>query len=270
MITVAGIFVYPIKSCGGVALARAELDRLGLVGDRRLVVVDPQDEFITQREEPRLSLVEVSFLSGSLRAGHVAEQLRMRSSVGELALGPANGPRKRVKVWEDPCDALVHPEGSAFLSAHLDRPCELVEIAPDAYRPAPAKYALPSDRVGFADAFPLLAISEASLEDLNRRLASPVPMDRFRPNLVIAGAAPFEEDQLGSFTVGEIGMRAVKPCSRCVITTVDQKTGRGGREPLRTLATYRKIGSKVMFGQNVLHDGPGTIRIGDPVVRRMP
>ena len=135
-------------------------------------------------------------------------------------------------------------------------------------RPADPGFAPPGTRVSFADGFPFLLISEESLADLNRRLAQPLPMNRFRPNLVVAGAHPYAEDDWHRIEVGGIPMRVVKPCGRCVVTTTDQANGERGKEPLRTLATYRKQGGEVMFGQNVLHERPGRLRIGDLVVLR--
>ena len=117
--------------------------------------------------------------------------------------------------------------------------------------------------MGFADGFPFLLISQASLDELNRRLETPLPMDRFRPNIVVEGCEPHDEDGWNRMTAGEMSFRVVKPCARCVITTTDQATGERGREPLRTLATYRRFGSEVLFGQNLIHDGPGTLRVGD-------
>jgi uncharacterized protein YcbX len=130
---------------------------------------------------------------------------------------------------------------------------------------APA-YAPTGSRVSFVDGFPFLMISRESLEALNRRLASPLPMNRFRPNLVIAGGEPHEEDRMTTFSVGELRFQVVKPCDRCVIPNVDQALGEArGPEPLRTLATYRRRHGKVLFGQNVVHRGQGTLRCGSPL-----
>jgi uncharacterized protein YcbX len=133
-------------------------------------------------------------------------------------------------------------------------------------RPADPTYAPAGTRVSFADAFPFLLISESSLTDLNSRLATALPMNRFRPNLVVAGGTPFQEDEWNRITIGPIAMRVVKPCGRCVITTTDQMTAERGKEPLRTLATFRRQDGEVMFGQNVVHEAQGQLRLGDPVV----
>jgi len=142
---------------------------------------------------------------------------------------------------------------------------QLVYMPDDVVRPVDPTYGVSTDRVSFADGFPFLLISQESLDDLNRRLAVPLPMNRFRPNLVVSGCAPFAEDGWPGFAAGGVEFRVVKPCARCVITTTDQATGERGREPLRTLATYRNVGGKVMFGQNVIHRGTGSLELGNRV-----
>ena len=132
-------------------------------------------------------------------------------------------------------------------------------------RPANPAFAPPGVRVGFADGFPFLLISEESLADLNRRLADPLPMNRFRPNLVVAGGEPYAEDGWGRIEIGGVRLQVMKPCERCLVTTTDQATGERGKEPLRTLATYRKVGNDVLFGQNVVHENTGRLRVCDPV-----
>jgi MOSC domain-containing protein len=141
-------------------------------------------------------------------------------------------------------------------------------MAPDVVRAADPAFAPDGARVSFADGFPFLLLSEESLADLNRRLPEPLPMNRFRPNLVVAGGQPYDEDTWSRIEIGGIRLRVVKPCGRCVVTTIDQLTGERGKEPLRTLATYRKRDAEVMFGQNVVHEGPGRLRVGDAVLIR--
>jgi uncharacterized protein YcbX len=185
----------------------------------------------------------------------------------ELPLNPLAAVSTRVTVWDDACDATWLGEQAAhWFSRFLEVSCSLVHMSPETLRPADPAYAPDSTRVSFADAFPFLLISQASLEDLNGRMTEPLPMNRFRPNLVIAGTGPYEEDSWRSIQIGEVPFRIVKPCARCVVTTTDQTTAERGREPLRTLATYRKVDGKVMFGQNAVHSGRGRLRVGDPVV----
>ncbi len=256
---VSALVVYPIKSCGGVELGRARVERRGLERDRRFMLVDEQGSFVTQREEGRLALTRLGVAEGVVRVTAEGQP--------PLALSaePAAGERIRVRVWDDDTEGLVQPEASAWFSRFLGRPVRLVHMPPDVRRPVDPGYGQAGDEVGFADGFPLLLISEASLEELARRLERPVEMRRFRPNLVVTGASPHAEDGWRRFRVGTLTFRAVKPCSRCLITTRDPDTGELGKEPLATLAGYRKQDGKVMFGVNVIPDGPGEIAVGDVV-----
>jgi uncharacterized protein YcbX len=174
----------------------------------------------------------------------------------------------QVTIWKDSVTAQrVSTQVDQWLSTAIGTPCHLVYIPDDEIRSCDPEFAQADDRTGFADAFPLLLISTASLDDLNQRLQQPVSMQRFRPNIVVEGCDAFAEDNWRKFTLGNIPMRGVKLCSRCVLTTVDPKTGkRTGAEPLQTLMGYRKQGKNVYFGQNIIHDALGSIQLGDRVV----
>lgn len=262
-ISLARIYVYPIKSAAGVALDRAALDGLGLRHDRRWMLVDDAGEFLSQRRLPRMALISVSFSGASL----LVEAPSMSALTLPLEPGP-DDPRQRtpVRVFDDLVPAAsAGEEPDRWFSGFLGVGCRLVYMPDDVVRPVDPDYARDGDRVGFADGFPLLMFSEASLADLNSRLPEPVPENRFRPNLVVSGCGAFAEDGWRWVRVGEVGFRVAKPCARCTITTVDQRIGVRGKEPLRTLASYRKVGDKVMFGQNLAHDGPGELRVGDAV-----
>ena len=185
----------------------------------------------------------------------------------ELSLHPTGSVHLEATVWDDTCDAIwLGPRPATWFSTVLGSPCELVYMPDETIRPADPAYAPEGSRVSFADGFPFLIISEGSLADLNARLPAPLPMNRFRPNLVIAGGPPYVEDDLGRFEACGIEFRTVKPCGRCVVTTTDQQTAERGVEPLRTLATYRKLDGEVMFGQNVVHRGTGQLRVGASLV----
>lgn len=180
-----------------------------------------------------------------------------------LPLRPEGGRRGLVSVWGDVVEALeMGAEPDRWFGSLLGTECRLVYQPDDAVRQVDPRYAEARDQVGLADGFPFLAISSASLEHLNARLTEPVPMDRFRPNLVVGGCAPHAEDGWNRIRVGDIGFRVAKPCARCSIPLVDQATAARGKEPLRTLAGYRRFGGKILFGQNLLHDGPGTLSVG--------
>ncbi len=257
-VTLSALHVYPIKSAAGIAAEEWEVDDFGLRYDRRWMVVNAAGELITQREHPRLALVRPRIDGETLRVEAPA------MPVLELALHPPLTVAATAVVWEDACQAAWLGEGPArWFSRYLGEDCSLVHMPNETVRPADPAYAPAGTRVSFADAFPFLLISEASLADLNQRLPAPLPMNRFRPNLVIAGVPPYAEDALGDFMIGSLHLRAVKPCARCVQTTVDQATAERGNEPLRTLATYRKRDGKVLFGQNVIHTAPGRLRIGE-------
>jgi uncharacterized protein len=263
-LTLSGLTLYPIKSAAGITVPSWEVDGLGLHLDRRWMLVDTVGQFLTQRSHPRLALVRPSIGDGVLRVE------APESPPLELPLEPRSPVRTTVVVWRDRCDALwLGPETAEWFSQVLGCECSLVYLPDDSVRPTDPVYtppASPTGRVSFADGFPFLLVSEESLADLNHRLTVPLPMNRFRPNLVIAGGPPFVEDELRSFRIGGIHFDVVKPCDRCAITTTDQATGERGKEPLRTLATYRRQGSAVFFGQNVLHHGGGRLRVGDPLL----
>lgn len=260
-VRLTGLHVYPIKSARGIPLSESELDQFGLRYDRRWMVVDESGTFLSQRSHARLALVMTSIGTGTLRL----EAPGMPPL--ETPLDPAPTVATSVRVWKDRCAATWLGERAArWFSDFLGTPCNLVHMPNDTIRPADGKYAPDGTRVSFADAFPFLLISEESLADLNRRLADPLPMNRFRPNLVVAGGAPYEEDGWDRIEIGGLPLRIVKPCARCVITTTDQTTAERGQEPLRTLARYRKVWGKVMFGQNAVHQGIGRLRVGESVV----
>lgn len=261
-ITVSGLYVYPIKSCGGTVLDQADVGPRGIEHDREFMVVDAATGlFLTQRELPRMALIRPEI------AGAV---LHLRApGMPDLAIQtvPA-GEERDVIVWRDRCRAVDQgAEVAGWLSEFLRTPCRLVRMAEDYVRHVDPAYAVdPADQVGFADGYPFLLISEESLDDLNSRLPEPLPMNRFRPNIVVAGGgAPYMEDRWRRLAIGTLTMHIVKACARCTITTTDQDTGARAREPLATLAGYRRVERGVLFGQNVIHRGSGTIRCGDPV-----
>ena len=255
------LHVYPIKSAAGLAPATWDVDGFGLRYDRRWMVIDSAGKMISQRTHRRLALVRPAIDDGTLRIGTAGMPTL------ELPLAPAPAVTTTATIWDDTCAAVWTGERPArWFSDVLETDCSLVYMPETTVRPANTNYAPPGHRVSFADAFAFLLISEESLADLNGRMAAPLPMNRFRPNLVIAGGAPFGEDALGFFRIGELGFRAVKPCDRCVLTTTDQATAERGLEPLRTLATYRRWDGKVYFGQNVVHEGTGRLAVGDALL----
>lgn len=256
----SAINLYPIKSLRGIPLTSARLDEFGLAGDRRWMVTDPSGQFVSQREEHRLALIHVAVDGTDLVVGGAGEpDLR-------IARPAADSPTSAVTIWADECLAQdAGEEAAKWFSRYLGSPVRLKYMPESTVRIANRNYVPEPRRVSFADAYPILLIGEASLVDLNRRMEQPLPMNRFRPNLVVAGSEPFAEDGWKSIQVGSIAMDIVKPCDRCVTTTIDQATGVAGKEPLRTLAQFRKWNGQVYFGQNVVHRTPGTLVHGDPI-----
>lgn len=257
---VSALYIYPVKGCAGIEVSGVRLDAMGPLYDRRFMVVDEHGKFLSQRELPRMALVRTKLAPTAL----VLEAPDMPKLTVPLAA--QSDARRAVEVWGDALPA--EPTGRSskdWLSEVLGRPCELVRFADEAERPVDPAYAPPDSRVAFADAFPLLLISEASLEDLNARLSNALPMNRFRPNVVVTGAAPYEEDGWHELRIGGVRVDVVKPCSRCRVPTVDQRTAETGAEPSATLARYRRRNHKVYFGQNCLHRERGMIRVGDEI-----
>lgn len=258
------IYIYPIKSLGGIALDRALVEERGLQHDRRWMLVDGQGQFLTQRSLAAMALLQVQVVAAGLQVTH-----KQQANLPPLLVPfePETDKRVTVQVWDDSCQAQeVSAEAHAWFSRALGISCRLVYMPEDSRRQVDPSFARPGDITSFADAFPLLMIGEASLADLNSRLPQAVPMNRFRPNLVFSGGLPFEEDAWQEFRIGACSFKAVKPCSRCVVTTTDQQTGLKSPEPLRTLSTYRQQGHKILFGQNVLPLTTGqSLALGDQV-----
>jgi uncharacterized protein YcbX len=260
---VSQLNVFPVKGLKGIAVDSALATDRGLEHDRRFMVVDPSGVFLTQRDLPRMATVWTEVDGDELRlAAPDCDEVC-------LPLAPAEGEPMRVEVWDSICQAIApSPEADRWLTAALGRPCRLVYMPDSTRRLSNPVHAGPDRPVGFADGYAFLVVSEASLEDLNGRLARSVPMDRFRANIVLSGTRPYEEDGWGEFTAGGAVLQMAKPCGRCQVTTTDQSTGEvTGPEPLATLAGYRdskEFGAR--FGMNAVTVRNGTIRVGEIVI----
>lgn len=262
--------VYPVKGAYRVDLDSAEVQPWGLAGDRRWAVVAAgTGRVITQRNLPALTLVRPQVMDGGL-------VLRTPGLADLVVPEPRHGTPTEVTVWSFTGPAMpAGPTADDWLTGALATPVRLVWLDDPTRRPVDPKYGQPGDTVSFADGYPLLLTSIASLDALNDMIAAsgspsleePLPMTRFRPNLVVSGAQPWAEDRWvgGRVRVGEVTFRVPKPCSRCVVTTTDQETGERGREPLSTLARHRNVDQQVFFGVNLVPDNTGTIAVGDPV-----
>jgi hypothetical protein len=261
-LTLSQIFIYPIKSLGGIPLTEAQVEERGLQYDRRWMLTDLEGQLLTQRAIPQMALLDVEVGAQSLRVTH------RRQPIPPLDI-PLTSPLSslvRVTVWDDTFDAApVSQEADQWFSKVLGTPSRLVYLPDHSVRRVDEKYVPESLNVSFADGYPLLIIGQGSLDELNARLTEALPMNRFRPNLIFVGGAPHEEDTWQDFQVGSISFRGVKPCARCVMTTIDQQTAEKGAEPLKTLATYRRSGHKILFGQNLIALSAGKIRVGDKI-----
>jgi uncharacterized protein YcbX len=260
MASVSSLHVYPIKSCRGLDLKAVRFDLLGPLYDRRFMLVDDSGAFLTQRELPRMALIEP-------RLGPTALQVSA-PGMPQLKVAMTQRDARRIDIQifrhtgpaEDAGDHVAD-----WFSSVLQRSCRLVRFPEDAVRAVSKHHTALDARVGFADGYPALLLSEASLSDLNSRMKERMTMDRFRPNIVVRDCEPYAEDGWKRIRIGDLVLDVVKPCDRCSITTVDPRSGAAGKEPLATLAEYRKRDGKVLFGQNCVHHGPGSVRVGDEV-----
>ena len=265
-IVLSALNVYPVKGLKGIALEEARCTERGIEHDRRWMVVDAQGGFLSQREHPRMATIWTAIEAGRLElSAPDAEPV-------DVPLRPIEGAPVRATVWNSECDAIApSPEADEWLSGRLGLPCRLVYMPDATRRESPPRHLGPGHLVGFADAFAYLLTGESSLAELNGRLVAKghaaVPMNRFRPNLVVAGAGPFAEDGWTDIRIGSASLRAAKPCGRCQVTTTDQATGElRGPEPLATLATYRTRGDYgITFGVNLVTVETGVVRVGDAV-----
>jgi hypothetical protein len=258
---VTELHVYPIKSCAGISLTEATLDARGIRYDRNWMLVNSDGKQLTQRDDARLALIRTRLtdLTLTLRAPQMPE----------ISIPFAQtGASREVTVWRSVCRATDQGNAIAeWISEYLGTPTRLVRIADNFARKLNPEFSRrPTDQTAFADGYPHLLISQASLAHLNSRLSNPLPMNRFRPNIVVEGCEAHEEDRWDDIKIGELGFDVVKPCGRCIVTTTDQETAVRGEEPLKTLATYRKSERfGIQFGQNLIHQTTGIIRLSDPV-----
>jgi uncharacterized protein len=256
------VWIYPVKSLGGIRLKSANVMDKGLQYDRRWMLVDEEGVFMTQRLNPKMALFKVAI-------DKPKEQLNFAFEQDHFSIPthtPAS-PTFTAKVWEDAVEVIeVSMECSQWFSEKLNVKCRLVSFPEQNPRPVDPLYKVNGEQVSLADGYPFLIIGEQSLADLNGRLQEPVPMNRFRPNFVFTGGSPYEEDTWRDFRIGRNRFVGVKPCGRCIMTTINQDTAEQGREPLATLATYRKQGNKIHFGRNAVAMDYNEIVEGDEII----
>jgi hypothetical protein len=254
------IHTYPIKSCAGIDHDTALAEARGFQGDRRFMIVDRDGKFITQRTDPNLARVKLKNESSGLRVS------AQGFSDLHVPFDFDKDTKKAVEVWSSTLEAWDCGEAVAdWFSRFLTRPVRLVGMDADIQRKRTSTVNAEDFEVSFADGYPYLLTASASLDDLNARLETPVPMDRFRANLVVSTEAAFIEESWRRIQIGSIIFQVVKPCGRCTITTVNQSSGIAGKEPLKTLSTYRRAGNQVNFGMNLLAETTGPVKRGDSV-----
>jgi hypothetical protein len=277
MTTISELHIYPIKSLGGISVSEVIVERKGFRYDRRFMLVSSQGGFMTQRAYPQMALIDVAIVDAP--AGDKVLHVWHRhhpENILELTLQPSASVSTEcilVDIWDskDVPAITVNNEADNWFSAVLNIPCRLVYMPESTYRAVDEKYARDNDAVSFADGYPYLLIGQASLDNLNQRLPEPISMLRFRPNIVVSNSEPYEEDAWEHFRINDLDFYGVKPCARCVLTTIDPETGQSGKEPLRTLARYRQWKHKILFGQNVLAESftnepvVGVLRVGQSV-----
>lgn len=257
----SALYRYPLKSARYESLPSARVDALGVVGDRRWMLVEEgSGRFLTQRLLPQMGRIAVQV--------HADQSLTL-SAPGQISLQvplpDADQDLRGITLWSD--SFRVPDAGdaaAAWASAVIGRACRLVHVPESRTRQVDTGYAQPGDKVAFADGFPLLLIGQASLDDLCARIGRPLEMLRFRPNFVVQGSAAYAEDSWKRIRIGDIEFDVAKGCSRCVLTTIDPHTGErsADREPLTTLKTYREHEGSVYFGQNLLPRGTGELHVG--------
>lgn len=261
-LTLKDIYTYPVKSLSGVRLKEADAREKGLEFDRRWMLVDDSGKFLSQRKHPSMALLQTEITYN----GIAVFSKRDPSNRIIIPFEPSSNSSREVVIWDDSVEARrVSQELSQWFSYQLDLSCDLVFMPSTTRRQLQPKYQVNKESVSFADAMPYLLISQASLDDLNSRLDEPVPMERFRPNIVVAGGTPFQEDEWDEISIGSARFKITKPCARCVVTTIDQQSGQKAKEPLKTLASYRKENGDVNFGQNMILLEGMKIQVDDTV-----
>jgi len=257
MISLSELTIYPLKSCGEIALNQAKLSPFGLELDRRWMLIDEYGVMLTQRKHARMCLIRCRLNNGQLSVnapGMPSLDIQITDNI------------TKATVWEDTCNAYdCGDAASNWFSTFLNTPAHLVYFPDDEQRQVDLNYARKGDITAFSDGFPYLLISQASLDDLNSRLQTAVEMNRFRPNLVITGNEAFAEDQWKHIRIGTIEFSLVKPCSRCTIPSINPANAEKTAEPVKTLASYRLRENKIFFGQNVIAHGSGLLEVGMPV-----
>lgn len=267
MLKLSQLYIYPVKSLAGIAVESSTVTDRGLQYDRRWMLVDQNNKFITQRQNPEMARLHTSLTNSVLvvnDAGNPANQIEIPFESVEEEL-------EDVRIWKATVAAKsVGREAAEWFSERLGRPCKLVFMPNESQRPVDTSSGLkPSGKItSFSDAYPFLMLGEASLEDLNGRLAEPISILRFRPNLVFSGGRPYQEDEFVNFKINGISFTGLENCARCNVPNIDPETAEVSKDnqPMKTLAAYRTVNRKILLGRDLIHEGTGEVSVGDEVI----
>lgn len=265
MISISALYVYPVKSLAGIQLGQSQLSEFGLHNDRRWLIVDDNGLFMSQRTTPKMATIKTAIENNQLSLSHDGEEILIPHVSSQ-------NPNMEVTVWKDSLKAqLVSEKVDSWLTQILGETCHLVYMPKSAERQIDKDFAQDKQYVSFADAFPILLVSQASIDDLNKRLEKPVNINRFRPNIVVDGISAFAEDHWKDFTINKVEYHMAKPCSRCIMPSINQQTGKQDNvKLLSVLNKYRKFDKKIKFAVNILYKDASkvnnqSIRVGDTI-----
>ena len=259
MYQITQLYIYPVKSLGGIALKESRVEARGLQHDRRWMLCDENNQFITQRKFAQLDLFRLNRIDSGFQIEFQGNYIQIPYSI--------NGDRIQVKIWEDTCDAIEYPEASAWFTKMLSITCKLCYMPNDTKRIVDEKYAGSNQINSFSDGFPILIAGQQSLDFLNQKLKQPIDINRFRPNMVFDGGSAYDEDSFSMFRINDVLFKGVKPCARCQVIGIDQYTSTVNLEPLSVLSSYRNVNNKLLFGQNVIVlKEDGLIKVGNQLI----
>jgi uncharacterized protein YcbX len=262
MLQVSQLFVYPIKSLGGIELKMAMVTDRGFEHDRRWMLVDDKNRFLSQREFSQMALLKTAITTEGIAVRHahypdegiVVPFMPQTDEVGSFT------------IWDDTVEGqYVNREVDEWFSEMLQTHCRLVYMPDATHRETGRKEHSATNITSLVDAYPFLLLGNSTLDHLNEQLDTAVPVNRFRANIVFSGGEAHDEDTMAHIKIGSIDFYGVKLCARCNVITIDQETSRQGKEPTRTLAKYRAKNNKIYFGQNLVHKGEGRISVGDQI-----
>ncbi|MDB4927212.1 MOSC N-terminal beta barrel domain-containing protein [Mucilaginibacter sp.] len=262
MLRISELYIYPIKSLAGIKVDQALITDRGLEYDRRWMLIDANNRFISQREVAMLAQLNVSISTSFLTVEHMLNHTSIN-----IPLITVKQQLIAVTIWDDTCIAqLVSDEIDNWFTNILGINCRLVYMPDNTKRLTDPQYTNEDSITSFSDAYPFMIIGQSSLNDLNKRLSNAVSMNRFRPNIIFTGGEPYQEDVMNSITINNVNFNGVKLCARCNIISIDQSDASNSKEPAKTLASYRTKNNKIYFGQNLIHSGPGNIAVGDELL----